>query len=59
MLDSIRSRKTLIKVVLWTVVIVFIAFYAGNFADVNQNDPSCTWQQLAMKKSVSRISTRS
>ncbi len=40
MLESIRSRKTLIKVVLWTVVIVFVAFYAGNFADVNSNDPS-------------------
>jgi len=40
MLESIRSRKTLIKFVLWTVVIVFVAFYAGNFAGVNSNDPS-------------------
>ena len=50
MLDSIRSRKTLIKVVLWTVVIVFVAFYAGNFADMNQNNPSLHMASVGKEK---------
>jgi peptidyl-prolyl cis-trans isomerase D len=50
MLDSIRSRKTLIKVVLWTVVIVFIAFYAGNFASVNRRDPSSQMASVGDEK---------
>lgn len=50
MLDSIRSRKTLIKVVLWTVVIVFIAFYAGNFASVNRHDPSSSMAAVGDEK---------
>src|SRR5262245_20011574 len=50
MLDSIRSRKTLIKVVLWTVVIVFIAFYAGNFASVNRHDPSSSMASVGHEK---------
>src|SRR6185503_2683928 len=50
MLDSIRQRKTLIKVVLWTVVIVFIAFYAGNFASVNRHDPSSSMAAVGDEK---------
>ena len=50
MLDSIRSRKTLIKIVLWTVVIVFVAFYAGNFADMDQNNPSLHMASVGKEK---------
>lgn len=39
MLGSIRSRKIFIQIVLGFVILVFIAFYAGDFASVG-NDPN-------------------
>jgi len=39
MLGSIRSRKVFIQLVLGFVILVFIAFYAGDFATVG-NDPN-------------------
>ena len=40
MLESIRQRKKLIKFVLGFVILVFIAFYAGDFAGNSERDRS-------------------
>src|SRR5687767_2275292 len=39
MLEKIRTRKLFIQIVLGFVILVFVAFYAGDFATVG-NDPS-------------------
>jgi len=39
MLEKIRTRKLFIQIVLGFVILVFIAFYAGDFA-MGRNDPS-------------------
>jgi peptidyl-prolyl cis-trans isomerase D len=40
MLESIRTRKLLIQIVLGFVILVFIAFYAGDFAGRGSRDES-------------------
>src|ERR1700752_2386557 len=39
MLEKIRTRKLFVQIVLGFVILVFVAFYAGDFASVG-NDPS-------------------
>lgn len=40
MLDVLREWNWGIKVILGLVILSFVIFFAGNFADVDQNDPS-------------------
>src|SRR5215470_1569602 len=39
MLEKIRTKKLFVQIVLGFIILVFIAFYAGDFA-MGRNDPS-------------------
>jgi peptidyl-prolyl cis-trans isomerase D len=50
MLDSIRSRKLLIQIVLGLVIFAFVAFYGFNFLDMNSNNPSTDMASVGKQK---------